>query len=77
MEECNSNSKNHRLLRLRCSVQNYDWGIVGENSLVGRLFSLNSGSGIIDPDKRYAEFWIGPMNLDPHLSMNPVNVGRL
>ena len=80
MEGYNSNSKNNRFFRLRCSVQSYDWGNVGEKSLVGRLFSLNPGSGIIDPYKPYAEFWMGswePMNLDHHLSMKPVDVGRL
>ncbi|KAL6007511.1 hypothetical protein ACLOJK_033009 [Asimina triloba] len=47
-----------RPLRLRCSVQNYDWGLAGEESTAAKLFSLNSQSKI-DPDKPYAEFWMG------------------
>ncbi|CAN0926014.1 Mannose-6-phosphate isomerase 2, partial [Linum grandiflorum] len=52
---------NHRLLRrLRCSVQHYDWGITGkDNSLVSRLYALNSGSAQIPLNKPYAEFWMG------------------
>lgn len=45
-------------LRLRCSVQNYDWGRIGEESKVSRLFSSNSQSEI-DPRKPYAELWMG------------------
>ncbi|TQD77605.1 hypothetical protein C1H46_036877 [Malus baccata] len=45
-------------VRLRCSVKNYDWGIVYHNSKVDRLFALNSESDI-DPGKPYAKFWIG------------------
>ncbi|XP_062107378.1 mannose-6-phosphate isomerase 1 [Humulus lupulus] len=43
---------------LRCSVQNYDWGQKGRDSHVAKLFGLNSDSPI-DPDKPYAEFWMG------------------
>ncbi|XP_039143760.1 mannose-6-phosphate isomerase 2-like isoform X3 [Dioscorea cayenensis subsp. rotundata] len=42
--------------RLRCSVQNYNWGRTGEESTVAVLFSRNNP---IDPEKPYAEFWIG------------------
>ncbi|XP_043718449.1 mannose-6-phosphate isomerase 1-like [Telopea speciosissima] len=45
-------------VRLRCSVQNYDWGRIGEDSKVARLFSLNSGLEI-EPSRTYAEFWMG------------------
>ncbi|XP_031248215.1 mannose-6-phosphate isomerase 1-like isoform X2 [Pistacia vera] len=51
-------------LRLRCSVQNYNWGILGNKSYVARLFSLNSGSHI-DPDESYAELWIGTHESGP------------
>lgn len=54
-----------KLLRLKCSVQNYDWGVVGINSQVARLFSLNSGSCSADPEKCYAEFWIGTHKSGP------------
>ena len=50
---------------MRCSVQSYDWDNVGEKSLVGRLFSLNPGSGVIDPYKPYAEFWMGTHESGP------------
>ncbi|KAK1325710.1 Mannose-6-phosphate isomerase 2 [Acorus calamus] len=44
--------------RLRCSVQNYDWGILGAESTVAGLYSKNSASEIV-PDKPYAELWMG------------------
>ncbi|XP_073000143.1 mannose-6-phosphate isomerase 1-like [Typha latifolia] len=51
-------------LRLRCSVQNYDWGRLGEESKVARLFSHNS-SAEVDPAKPYAEFWMGTHDSGP------------
>ncbi|PQQ01036.1 mannose-6-phosphate isomerase 1 [Prunus yedoensis var. nudiflora] len=56
--------RSRRPVRLRCSVKNYDWGIVGSHSKVARLFALNSGSDI-DPAKPYAEFWIGTHESGP------------
>nr|XP_011464099.1 PREDICTED: mannose-6-phosphate isomerase 1-like [Fragaria vesca subsp. vesca] len=56
--------KKRRPVRLRCSVKNYDWGILGHHSKVARLFALNSGSDI-DPAKPYAEFWIGTHESGP------------
>ncbi|KAL6324674.1 hypothetical protein AAG906_013487 [Vitis piasezkii] len=46
--------KQKRLRRLRCSVQNYDWGRLGSESTVARLFSMNSGAEV-QLDKPYAE----------------------
>ncbi|PQQ04518.1 mannose-6-phosphate isomerase 1-like [Prunus yedoensis var. nudiflora] len=56
--------RSRRPVRLRCSVKNYDWGIVGRHSKAARLFALNSGSDI-DPAKPYAEFWIGTHESGP------------
>ncbi|WOH07639.1 hypothetical protein DCAR_0727072 [Daucus carota subsp. sativus] len=53
----NSHSRT-RLQRLRCSVQNYDWGRVGYESAVARLYCKNSGVEI-DENKCYAELWMG------------------
>ncbi|CAL0308267.1 unnamed protein product [Lupinus luteus] len=55
-------SKN--LLKLQCSVMNYDWGLKGCDSNVARLFSLNSRSEI-DLHKPYAEFWMGTHDSGP------------
>ncbi|XP_038875726.1 mannose-6-phosphate isomerase 1-like [Benincasa hispida] len=54
-----------RLLRLKCCVQNYDWGVIGCNSQVARLFLLNSGCCSLDPRECYAEFWIGTHKSGP------------
>lgn len=54
-----------RLLRLKCCVQNYDWGVIGCNSQVARLFLLNSGRCNVDPGECYAEFWIGTHKSGP------------
>ena len=43
-----------RPVELKCSVQNYDWGIKGEASLVGKIYEKNSGK-VIDSEKSYAE----------------------
>lgn len=53
-----------RPLRLRCSVQNYDWGKLGEDSCVARLFSRNSEAEI-EPERPYAEFWMGTHESGP------------
>lgn len=58
----NFNSK--PLLRLACSVQTYDWGRPGSDSLVARLYSLNSG-GEVELAKSYAEFWMGTHESGP------------
>ncbi|XP_030940362.1 mannose-6-phosphate isomerase 1-like [Quercus lobata] len=52
------------LLRLRCSVQNYDWGLKGHDSQVARLYALNSGSET-RPDSPYAELWMGTHESGP------------
>ncbi|XP_065854505.1 mannose-6-phosphate isomerase 1-like [Euphorbia lathyris] len=55
---------NGRLRRLRCSVQNYDWGKLGTDSQVARLYELNSASKI-QLDKSYAELWMGTHESGP------------
>lgn len=57
--------RRRRLVRLKCCVQNYDWGVLGCNSQVARMFLLNSGSYSADPDECYAEFWIGTHKSGP------------
>uniref|UniRef100_A0A6M2EGN3 mannose-6-phosphate isomerase n=1 Tax=Populus davidiana TaxID=266767 RepID=A0A6M2EGN3_9ROSI len=63
--------KNHQggggLKRLRCSVQNYDWGKKGtEGSEVARLYELNSGSDLeLEEMKPFAEFWMGTHGSGP------------
>lgn len=47
-------------MELSCSVQHYDWGKSGSDNscLVAKYHSLNIGKDI-NPDKPYAEFWMG------------------
>lgn len=59
-----SNFNSKPLLRLTCSVQNYDWGRPGRDSLVARLYGLNSG-GEVELDRCYAEFWMGTHKSGP------------
>lgn len=47
-------SDNTKPVELSCSAQNYDWGIMGSDSLVGRIYEKNSGVSI-QSDKPYAE----------------------
>lgn len=53
-----NNNSRARLQRLRCSVQNYEWGRVCHESAVAKLYERNSGVEI-DESKRYAELWMG------------------
>ncbi|XP_047311267.1 mannose-6-phosphate isomerase 2-like [Impatiens glandulifera] len=52
------------LRRLRCAVKNYDWGRVGCESTVSRLFSMNSGLSV-EEGEHYAEFWMGTHDSGP------------
>lgn len=52
------------IVRLRCSVKRYEWGKVGEESGVARLYSNNSGEEI-DGDEPFAEFWMGTHESGP------------
>ncbi|WOL18478.1 mannose-6-phosphate isomerase 1-like [Canna indica] len=53
-----------RPLRLRCSIQNYDWGRIGEESMVARLFERNCAAEI-ESSRPYAEFWMGTHESGP------------
>ncbi|RIA95025.1 mannose-6-phosphate isomerase [Glomus cerebriforme] len=44
--------------KLKCAVQNYDWGKVGSESKVAQ-FAQNSNDFEIQLDKPYAELWMG------------------
>ncbi|KAI6691556.1 hypothetical protein NL676_028384 [Syzygium grande] len=57
-------SRYPKLKRLRCSVQNYDWGRRGMESRVAKLFALNSGAEA-DVQRPYAEFWMGTHESGP------------
>ncbi|KAL5726097.1 mannose-6-phosphate isomerase [Ranunculus cassubicifolius] len=61
--------------KLRCSVQNYDWGKIGKESEVARLFALNSRMSIED-DKPYAEIWMGTHNSGPSFILEDGEIGE-
>ena len=46
------------MLRLKCCVQNYAWGKIGESSTVAQIVHASTGVAI-DKDKPYAEYWVG------------------
>ena len=54
------------LFPLRPAVQNYAWGKVGAASTVAALFSIHSDQPV-DPDKPYAELWMGTHPKGPNL----------
>ena len=56
--EVNGDKHEKHLVKLKCSVQNYDWGRIGYVSRVVRPFERNCG-GQIKENKHYVEFWIG------------------
>lgn len=51
VSQVNDSSK---IKRLSCVVQNYDWGVLGKESLAGKMFQLNTGKDL-QADKPYAE----------------------
>lgn len=53
-----------RLRRLRCSVKDYDWGKIGSDSLVYRVYAANSDYQI-DSTRPYAELWMGTHESGP------------
>ncbi|KAF6168364.1 hypothetical protein GIB67_018204 [Kingdonia uniflora] len=57
-------SVRNEVKKLVCGVQSYDWGKIGGESMVAKLFSLNSGVEI-ELDKPYAEFWMGTHESGP------------
>nr|KAJ0201483.1 hypothetical protein LSAT_V11C600303730 [Lactuca sativa] len=69
-----------RLVKLKCSVQNYNWGRIGYDSRVARLFERNcGGQSQIEENKHYAEFWIGTHVSGPSFletDHNVLSVGR-
>ncbi|XP_044306437.1 mannose-6-phosphate isomerase isoform X1 [Varanus komodoensis] len=44
---------------LACAVQNYAWGKLGQESEVAKLLASSDTLVRIDPDKPYAELWMG------------------
>ncbi|XP_047340215.1 mannose-6-phosphate isomerase 2-like [Impatiens glandulifera] len=59
-----SPEKTGYICKLRCAVKNYNWGRIGSDSRVSRLFSKNSGLSVED-DEPYAEFWMGTHDSGP------------
>ena len=47
-------AKTGPVVELQCAVQNYDWGIQGAASLVGKIYAANSGKDV-EAEKPYAE----------------------
>ncbi|XP_073272861.1 mannose-6-phosphate isomerase 1-like isoform X2 [Primulina huaijiensis] len=61
--------ENSGIVKLRCSVKNYDWGKLGNESTVARLYASNSGEEHIEDDHAYAEFWMGTHESGPSYVM--------
>ncbi|XP_073145699.1 mannose-6-phosphate isomerase 1-like [Henckelia pumila] len=61
--------ENPRILKLKCSVKNYDWGKLGNESTVARLYASNSGDEQIEDDRAYAEFWMGTHESGPSYAL--------
>ena len=73
---------------LSCSVQNYAWGRIGEDSIIARLKMVSDANFSVGPTTPYAELWMGthvngPSKLEDGtplldwLQANPDAVGTL
>ncbi|KAL8472592.1 hypothetical protein ACS0TY_029698 [Phlomoides rotata] len=61
------------IVKLRCAVKNYDWGKVGDESAVARLYAKNSGEAV-DSAEPYAELWMGTHESGPSYVVVPAEV---
>lgn len=46
-------------MELQCKVQNYDWGKLGQGSMVAKLIASADDKVTIEETTPYAELWIG------------------
>ena len=75
-------------MELRCSVQNYEWGKLGQSSYVAKLLKNADVKFDVDECKPYAELWMGThvngpsfikgtgQSLSKYLVDNPSNLGQ-
>ncbi|XP_069357693.1 mannose-6-phosphate isomerase [Maniola hyperantus] len=54
-------------MELQCKVQNYEWGKLGSESMVAQLLANGNPNVTIDPNKPYAELWMGTHPNGPSL----------
>lgn len=54
-------------------MKNYDWGKVGKESAVARLYAKNSGEEV-DGAEPYAELWMGTHESGPSFVVVPAEV---
>lgn len=54
-------------MELQCKVQNYEWGKLGNESTIAQLLSSAHPDITIDPNKPYAELWMGTHPNGPSL----------
>ncbi|KAI5856196.1 mannose-6-phosphate isomerase [Durotheca rogersii] len=59
------------LIRLRCGVNSYDWGKIGSESAAARFAAATPSDTLaIQPDKPYAELWMGTHPSNPSRDFN-------
>ncbi|KAJ0436036.1 putative mannose-6-phosphate isomerase [Helianthus annuus] len=76
MMEINNNKHEGDLIRLKCWVQNYDWSIIGNESLVTRTFSGNCDCEI-EESKHCAELWMGTHDSGPSYVVGEKGIGNV
>lgn len=57
------------LVKLRCGVQSYDWGKLGQSSAVAQFATAADPSFSLDSEKPYAELWMGTHPSVPSLAV--------
>ncbi|MCO5581763.1 hypothetical protein L7F22_035651 [Adiantum nelumboides] len=72
----NAAERRRRALRLQCKVQNYDWGMKGNQSEVGRLYALQANA-VLDEETPYAELWVGTHESGPSNVISLVDVNEV
>ncbi|XP_024518728.1 mannose-6-phosphate isomerase 1 [Selaginella moellendorffii] len=76
MEEGGGGGAHGGMIRLQCQVQHYEWGRIGEESEVGRLHALMTGSAV-DADVPYAELWMGTHASGPSTVLRRGGAGQI
>lgn len=64
------------MYELECAVQHYAWGKIGNESTVAKL-AQNNKDMVIEPNKNYAEFWMGTHQSGPSVIKGDKSLSEL
>ena len=60
--------------KLDCSVQTYDWGLIGNESSAAVFKAAMNTDFEVDPNERYAELWMGNFKQKPNKKRTSISI---